>query len=75
MLPVSEATWESLLTACKKLKLEWSGPEPLARSHTKPGGPKGAASRTPRKQGCGEGFPVDNPGDTTTFMRSRNKYG
>lgn len=41
MLPLSEATWENLLTAHKKLKLEWSGREPLARSHTtKPGGPK-----------------------------------
>lgn len=75
MPPVSEATWESLLTARKKLKLECSGPEPLARSHTEPGGPKGTASRTPRKQGRGKGSPVDNPGDTPTFMRSRNKYG
>ena len=55
MLPVSEATWESLLTARKKLKLERSGLEPLATSHTNPGGPRGAASRTPRKQGGGEG--------------------
>lgn len=70
MLPISEATWESLLTARKKLKLEWSGPEPLARSHTKPGGLKAAASRTPRKQGGGEGYPVDNPGDTSIFTRS-----
>lgn len=73
MLPVSEATWENLLTAHKKLKLEWSGWEPLAWSHTtKPGGPKGAASR---KQGGGEWSPVDNPGDAPIFMRSRNKYG
>lgn len=75
MLPVSEATWESLLTARKKLKLEWSGPEPLTRSHSKLGRLKGAASRTPRKQGGGEGRPGDNPGDTYIFMRSRNKYG
>lgn len=25
MLPISEATWESLVTACKKLKLELTG--------------------------------------------------
>lgn len=55
MLPVSEATWESLLTARKMLKLEWM--EPLTRAVPSLRGSKGKENSTKnmKKTDYGEG--------------------